>query len=84
MFSLRPNTSKLALATLSAWSINNQIELIDCQQETEHLTSLGGAPIDRTAFIQHLNNQCNAKNPNWSFNKQVLSYWLTESNTLTS
>lgn len=84
MFSLRPNASKLALAALTAWSIRNQIELIDCQQETEHLTSMGGAPIDRTAFIQHLNNQCNAKNPNWSFNKQVLSYWLTESNTLTS
>lgn len=84
MFSSYPNASKLALAALSAWSISNHIELIDCQQETEHLTSLGGTPIDRTAFIQHLNNRCDVKNPDWAFNKQVLSYWLSARNKQTS
>ncbi len=76
MFSKRPNASKLALAALSAWAINNHIKLIDCQQETEHLTSMGGAPINRSDFIQHLDQQCEAEKPNWSFNKYELSYWL--------
>jgi len=76
MFSKRPNASKLALAALCAWAINNQIKLIDCQQETEHLTSMGGAPINRPDFIEHLNQQCDAEKPIWSFNKNILSYWL--------
>jgi leucyl/phenylalanyl-tRNA--protein transferase len=28
--------------------------MIDCQQETAHLASLGAAPIPRAAFLEHL------------------------------
>jgi leucyl/phenylalanyl-tRNA--protein transferase len=30
--------------------------MIDCQQETGHLASLGATPIPRTAFLAHLRN----------------------------
>lgn len=76
MFSNHTNASKLALAALCAWGIDHHIALIDCQQETEHLTSLGGHPIDRTEFIQQLEQHCDAKSPKWSFDKQILNYWL--------
>ncbi|MEY3950260.1 MAG: hypothetical protein RJB21_18 [Pseudomonadota bacterium] len=77
MFSKRTNSSKYALASLCAWAIAQDIEMIDCQQETEHLTSLGGKPIPREDFLNHLDKKCSAKNPIWSFNKSVLSHWLT-------
>jgi leucyl/phenylalanyl-tRNA--protein transferase len=78
MFSKKPNASKIALAGLCAWCIDQDIEMIDCQQETEHLTSLGGAPIPRKLFLKHLEEKCPANNPNWGFNKSVLSYWLNK------
>jgi leucyl/phenylalanyl-tRNA--protein transferase len=78
MFSKKPNASKIALAGLCAWCIEQNIEMIDCQQETEHLTSLGGAPIPRKLFLKHLEEKCPANNPNWGFNKSVLSYWLNK------
>jgi len=76
MFSHQKNASKLALAALSAWAIQNNIEIIDCQQETEHLTFMGGSPIERVNFIQHLEKHCGEKNPDWIFNKYALSHWL--------
>jgi leucyl/phenylalanyl-tRNA--protein transferase len=30
------------------------VQLIDCQQETSHLASLGAAPISRERFLEHL------------------------------
>jgi leucyl/phenylalanyl-tRNA--protein transferase len=30
--------------------------MIDCQQETGHLASLGAAPIPRARFLKHINN----------------------------
>ena len=38
------------IAQLRRW----QFELIDCQQQTGHLSSLGGAPISRDAFLECL------------------------------
>jgi len=78
MFSRKPNASKMALAALSAWCIQNQVAMIDCQQETAHLDSLGAAPISRQVFLQQLQislNQTNIKKP-WDFDKNILTYWL--------
>lgn len=52
MFSLVPNASKAALFALCQ-SLPDDA-LIDCQQETEHLRSLGAHPIHRSSFILHL------------------------------
>ena len=78
MFSRKPNASKMALAALSAWCIEHQVAMIDCQQETTHLSSLGAAPIPRRQFLEQLQislNQSNIEIP-WTFDKQILSHWL--------
>lgn len=56
MFTRVPNASKIALAYLVYFLRANGVTLVDCQQETSHLASLGAIPISRKAFIQHLRN----------------------------
>lgn len=76
MFSDKPNSSKVALATLCAWATSNKIAMIDCQQETEHLRSLGARPIAREAFLNCV-AKCRSKpQPDWNFGKEFLNYWL--------
>lgn len=54
MFALETDASKVALAYLVAFLKNKGVRMIDCQQETEHLASLGAFPIPRGEFIRHL------------------------------
>jgi leucyl/phenylalanyl-tRNA--protein transferase len=50
MFSLRTDASKIALAALICFCRAHGIDLIDCQQRTGHLASLGARELSRTAF----------------------------------
>ncbi|PRC95291.1 leucyl/phenylalanyl-tRNA--protein transferase [Solimicrobium silvestre] len=50
MFSRVSDASKMALAQLVFFLKSQQVQMIDCQQETEHLASLGAAPIARQEF----------------------------------
>jgi leucyl/phenylalanyl-tRNA---protein transferase len=54
MFARVSDASKVALAYLVHFLKENGVTLIDCQQETSHLASLGAVPISRKAFISHL------------------------------
>jgi leucyl/phenylalanyl-tRNA---protein transferase len=54
MFARVSDASKVALAYLVACLRGHGVELVDCQQETSHLASLGAAPISRACFLQHL------------------------------
>ncbi len=54
MFARVPDASKVALAYLVAFLRGHGVRMIDCQQETGHLASLGAAPIPRSAFLAHL------------------------------
>ncbi|HYD97658.1 MAG TPA: leucyl/phenylalanyl-tRNA--protein transferase [Noviherbaspirillum sp.] len=54
MFARVTDASKIALAYLVHFLRKQGVVLIDCQQETAHLASLGAAPISRAAFIAHL------------------------------
>jgi len=54
MFARCTDASKLALAALIAFCRSEGIRLIDCQQQTSHLASLGARPIPREAFEAHL------------------------------
>jgi len=54
MFSHATDASKIALAALVAFCRAHGIELIDCQQATRHLASLGAREIPRPAFERHL------------------------------
>lgn len=78
MFSYETNASKLALAALSAWCLQNQVGMIDCQQETAHLRSLGAAPISRSQFLAKLQTSLNPSNIErpWTFNKNILAHWI--------
>ena len=54
MFSHVSDASKIALTWLTHFLRQNGVTLIDCQQETAHLASLGGITISREAFSAHL------------------------------
>lgn len=54
MFARVTDASKVALAYLVHFLKLHGVELIDCQQETGHLASLGARPIPRRDFIAHL------------------------------
>jgi leucyl/phenylalanyl-tRNA--protein transferase len=50
MFSHQTDASKIALAALVAFCRANDMPLIDCQQATGHLASLGARPEPRAVF----------------------------------
>lgn len=54
MFSLVPNASKFGFISLVQMLNKNQFVLIDCQQETRLLKSLGAGFITREKFMTHL------------------------------
>lgn len=68
MFSNVSNASKFALISLVRQLEAFDFQLIDCQQETKHLESLGAQAIPRTEFLAYLYK--NAAEPtitgNWS------------------
>jgi leucyl/phenylalanyl-tRNA--protein transferase len=51
MFALKPNASKAAFITFARMLFEKGVRLIDCQQHTAHLGSLGAEDISRTEFI---------------------------------
>ena len=51
MFSLQPNTSKLALITLCQSGL---YKLVDCQMPTPHLEKMGAGFISRKQFMELL------------------------------
>lgn len=54
MFARKTDASKIALAHLVFFLRKNGVAMIDCQQETGHLATLGASPISRALFCQHL------------------------------
>lgn len=50
MFSRRTDASKIALAALVCFCREHGIDLIDCQQRTGHLASMGGRELPRGVF----------------------------------
>ncbi len=54
MFAWQPNASKLALIALCQRLAEADFELIDCQQETGHLKSMGAEPIPRARYLSRL------------------------------
>ncbi|MBX3645792.1 MAG: leucyl/phenylalanyl-tRNA--protein transferase [Rubrivivax sp.] len=54
MFAWVTDASKVALAALVAFCRAHGVTLIDCQQNTGHLASLGAHEVSRQAFERHL------------------------------
>jgi len=68
MFAHRTDASKIALAGLVAACLARDIPLIDCQQNTSHLASLGGRELGREQFEAHLGQTLDAAPPqDWSY-----------------
>lgn len=74
MFSHVSNGSKLALCALVALCKAQQMPLIDCQQETPHLASLGARAQPRADFIAELGPLTQQSAPNWKFDPL---YWIS-------
>jgi leucyl/phenylalanyl-tRNA---protein transferase len=54
MFTLISDGSKIALAHLVNFLRQHGVTMIDCQQQTSHLTSLGAIPVPRDEFITQM------------------------------
>ena len=68
MFCKKTDASKIALSYLVEFLQQNDVEMIDCQQNTSHLASLGAREISRDTFLKHIESACN-QSPikNWNF-----------------
>ena len=63
---LRPDASKCALATLVGALREHGFSVIDCQQATSHLASLGAREIARDAFLDQVATLAAQPPPDWS------------------
>jgi leucyl/phenylalanyl-tRNA--protein transferase len=54
MFARVTDASKIALSYLVHFLKSHEVSMIDCQQETSHLASLGAAPIPRAEFLARM------------------------------
>lgn len=63
MFTIENDASKVAFAHLVDRLRDLDIPLIDCQQETEHLASLGARPIARESFAKILRKLIHSFDP---------------------
>lgn len=72
MFAHQSDASKIALAALVAFCKANDIGMIDCQQNTRHLASLGAAEMQRGDFAMQVGQACRNAAPDWVFDAL---YW---------
>lgn len=56
MFTRATDASKIALAHLVAFARSQSMPMLDCQQQTRHLASMGARPISRTDFSEEIRN----------------------------
>ena len=77
MFSRRTDASKIALAALVCFCREHGIELIDCQQRTGHLASMGGGELPRQAFEAALAERCARPAPTaWTYHQRFWKHLL--------
>ena len=72
MFAHQTDASKIALAALVAFCRVHGIALIDCQQNTGHLASMGATEIPRDQFVAHVHQARALAMPTWNFDPL---YW---------
>jgi leucyl/phenylalanyl-tRNA--protein transferase len=79
MFMRRTDASKLALCALICLCREFDIPWIDCQQNTRHLSAMGGAEVSREAFEHHVATHVGAASPGpWTYHPRLWR-WLFES-----
>ena len=63
----RADASKIALAALVCLCRRQGVQLIDCQQNTRHLASLGAREMARAAFVAHVQQAQRHAPLQWNF-----------------
>ncbi len=81
MFAHATDASKIALAALVCLCRRQQVAMIDCQQNTRHLASLGAHEITRTHFIDHLRTATVQPSLQWTFEPLYWSELLSSTKT---
>jgi leucyl/phenylalanyl-tRNA--protein transferase len=72
MFSHRTDASKIALAALVAACLERGVTLIDCQQNTGHLASLGARELPRATFLDHVHRAVATTDPvEWTYDEKA-------------
>ena len=72
MFTRVPDASKIALSGLAAFCRGHGIRVIDCQQNTQHLASLGAREIARADFVAQVSQNARKPGVPWRFDPV---YW---------
>ncbi|MFN5350905.1 MAG: leucyl/phenylalanyl-tRNA--protein transferase [Polaromonas sp.] len=67
MFAHVTDASKIAMCALVAFSRAQDVTMIDCQQKTGHLASLGAQEISRDEFTAHVAQVLTRPAPAWRF-----------------
>ncbi len=67
MFAHRSDASKLALAALLGFCRAQGVAMIDCQQNTRHLASLGAFEITRAEFAKQVHSAIALESMDWHF-----------------
>jgi leucyl/phenylalanyl-tRNA---protein transferase len=78
MFTRRSDASKIAFAHLVAQLKLWSFRIIDCQVESDHLTSLGAEPITREQFLDLLDESCepiDAHQDKWWLDPEIGGQW---------
>ena len=78
MFAHATDASKIALAALICLCRQAGVTLIDCQQNTLHLASLGAYEISRAQFLQHVQQAQTEPEIHWQFEPRLWNQLLTE------
>ena len=81
MFALATDASKIALAALICLCRRQQVALIDCQQNTRHLASLGAQEITRAQFIDHVSTAQKQLALQWNFEPLYWNELLSNTET---
>jgi leucyl/phenylalanyl-tRNA---protein transferase len=80
MFTKVRDGSKTALFALVSACRARDIAWIDCQQETEHLASMGAAPVSKPLFLAHLQRETARAAPqDWAYDDSKLAHDLQAS-----
>lgn len=72
MFARQTDASKIALSALVGFCRAQGVAMIDCQQNTRHLASLGAAEIGRDTFVAHITQAQTQTPPAW---ESLPLYW---------
>ena len=70
MFARQNDASKIALSALVTFCRAKDVSMIDCQQNTQHLSSFGAHEIARESFASHVSQQTGRASPEWVFEPQ--------------